>query len=151
MFLQEDGSVLEKGAMTNPATGEVEDYEELWEDLEAEPAGLSGARRSIVLRREEGRLRGMVARLGTWCQGILKDDEGRLTVERWQWLNGDVQQPAEQSVQLDEAGVWKCIFRVGSGKLPCQALCSESSGHRPTEKTHNKVYDGWEVIEDYTF
>ncbi|KAK0726538.1 hypothetical protein B0T21DRAFT_336919 [Apiosordaria backusii] len=81
---------LEKGRMVNPGSGEVGEYEEVWE------AG--GLRRWGEWRG----LRGMVVRLGGYVQGFLRDGEG-IRVERWVWDG--------------ERGVWERKIRIGSGKL----------------------------------
>ncbi|KAG9232783.1 hypothetical protein BJ875DRAFT_505772 [Amylocarpus encephaloides] len=91
MFPKEDGSneVLERGAMVNPATGQVEDYQEFWVDIE--PTKLEGEeeRRSWVLKTvtedDEGRVvRGMIVRIGEYIEGVLRVGED-VGVRRWQW------------------------------------------------------------------
>jgi hypothetical protein len=86
MFLQPDGTVLEKGVNEDGST-----YEELWEELEAEITGRDEKRVSYVLRAEEPakRMRGMCIRIGEWIQGILRVGE-EFTVVRWQWSTEEV-------------------------------------------------------------
>jgi hypothetical protein len=81
MFVQPDGTVLEKGVNADGST-----YEELWEELEARAVGRDQKRMSYVLRAEEParRTRGMVVRIGEWVQGTLRVGE-EFTVVRWQW------------------------------------------------------------------
>ncbi len=81
MFLQPDGTVLEKGVNADGST-----YEELWEELAAQITGEDKRRVSYVLRAEEPgkRMRGMLVRIGEWIQGTLRMGED-FTVVRWQW------------------------------------------------------------------
>ena len=87
MFLQDNGTILEKGVISDPDTdaGMTQNYEELWQDLEIEAFGTKGKRSSVVVRTK-GPVEiasGMVVKIGGYCQGILKRD-GQTTVERWQ-------------------------------------------------------------------
>ena len=81
MFLQSDGTVLEKGVNEDGST-----YEELWEDLEAKVVGRDEKLVSYVLRVEDGerRARGMCIRIGKWIQGTLRVGSD-FTVVRWMW------------------------------------------------------------------
>ena len=81
MFLQSDGTVLEKGINED---GEM--YEELWEELGGQITGKDKLHVSYVLRAEDAlkRTRGMVIRIGEWIQGTLRVGE-EFTVSRWQW------------------------------------------------------------------
>jgi hypothetical protein len=110
MFPQPDGSTLEKGSMTNPATGIETEYEELWRDVEPistyrEHTGKDRRMKCIVLQlqNEKEGIRGMVVRLGQFCQGILREGD-TVTVERWEW---------------SETDGWKRTERIGTGNLPC--------------------------------
>lgn len=80
--------VLEKGAMVNPETGKVENYEELWEDLEVgmmegekDDYFVSWVLRTIGTGGEET---GMVIRIGEWIQGVMRRGDG-FSVVRWKW------------------------------------------------------------------
>jgi hypothetical protein len=81
MFLQSDGTVLEKGVNEDGTT-----YEELWEDLGIRVVGRDEKRVSYVLRAEDlsKRTRGMVIRIGEWIQGTLRVGN-EFTVVRWMW------------------------------------------------------------------
>ena len=46
MFVQEDGTILERGESIDPETGARQEYEELWQDLDIEPIGSKGKRRN---------------------------------------------------------------------------------------------------------
>ena len=87
MWARPNGDVLERGKMIKPGTGLVTTYEELWRDLEVEVVGQEKTCTSVVLRaQDDGKgLRGMVIRVGGWCQGILKVGND-VTIERWQWV-----------------------------------------------------------------
>ncbi|CAK7214318.1 hypothetical protein SBRCBS47491_002100 [Sporothrix bragantina] len=108
---QPDGTVLETGAMVNPATGKVQDYEEVWRDDD-----LPASSRCVVLQHESDKGdRGVAIVLGPYCQGILRTKKEGVTVERWQ---------RETVEDMDD---WKLVFRLGSGKLPCKALTERQS------------------------
>ncbi len=81
MFLQPDGTVLEKGVNEDGST-----YEELWEDLAASVTGKDQERVSYVLRADDpaSRTRGMCIRIGEWIQGALRVGD-EFTVTRWHW------------------------------------------------------------------
>ncbi|KAI4192730.1 MAG: hypothetical protein LQ350_008575, partial [Teloschistes chrysophthalmus] len=100
------GDVLEKGATRNEETGKVEEYEELWTEMPLVTPGFDEGNQCVVLKVEEhsGRTRGMVIKIGGWCQGILKKGES-VTVERWCWEEG-----------------WKRVVRFGDEVLPCKDL-----------------------------
>ncbi|KAI1794760.1 hypothetical protein LXA43DRAFT_970894 [Ganoderma leucocontextum] len=96
--------ILERGRMRHPESGEVREYEEAWKD----PTVLSigGGRVSVVLETASGAsgARGLVVRVGQFCQGILRVGSV-IVVERWAWLEG---------------GGWKLSAQVGDGgHLPC--------------------------------
>ncbi|KAF7892578.1 uncharacterized protein EAF02_000116 [Botrytis sinoallii] len=79
--------VLEKGAMVNPDTGKVEDYEELWEDLEV---GMMEGEKSdyfmswVLKTKDAGEVNGMVIRIGEWVQGVMRKGDD-FSVVRWKW------------------------------------------------------------------
>ncbi|KAK7192789.1 hypothetical protein DPSP01_011212 [Paraphaeosphaeria sporulosa] len=116
MFPLSATQTLEFGEGINPATGKMWAYEELWTDEapraaptreEADPLVYS-----IVLRCEDEAhdVRGVVMRLGRYCQGILMKG-GYVSVERWEWVVED---------GLDkEVGGWKRSVRIGDQFLPC--------------------------------
>ncbi|KAF2398513.1 hypothetical protein EJ06DRAFT_583763 [Trichodelitschia bisporula] len=96
----------EVGAMENPDTGRVEEYEEMWEDEELVDVG-DGIECAVARwwtgegwdgeREMKDRL-GLVVRVGKWAQGIVRDGEG-VWVERWEWADGG----------------WRAVWRGGSG------------------------------------
>lgn len=108
MFPLSTTQTLEFGQGINPATGEMWSYEELWTDGAILAAPTKDEPDppiySIVLRLDnpEHDVRGVVLRLGRYCQGILMKDR-YVTVERWEW----------------EEGEWKRTVRIGDQFLPC--------------------------------
>jgi Protein HRI1 len=94
MFLQPDGTVLEKGVNEDGST-----YEELWEELDAKVTGKDERRVSYVLRVEDPgkRTRGMCIRIGEWIQGTLRVGE-EFTAVRWRW--------SVEQVSRHAANVW---------------------------------------------
>ncbi|TEY76465.1 hypothetical protein BOTCAL_0058g00120 [Botryotinia calthae] len=79
--------VLEKGAMVNPDTGKVEDYEELWEDLEV---GMTEGEKNdyfmswVLKTTDAGEVNGMVIRIGEWVQGVMRKGDD-FSVVGWKW------------------------------------------------------------------
>ncbi|KAF2687344.1 hypothetical protein K458DRAFT_485570 [Lentithecium fluviatile CBS 122367] len=134
MFPLSSTQVLEHGHAANILTGKMQSHEELWTDVPIEATG-SGVKTCIVLRteNEEAKVRGVVIRLGRWCQGIfMKADY--VTVERWEWVEKKAEQTpwdvpmwkgtapvrAEASRRIDgEGGEWVRRLRIGDGFLPC--------------------------------
>ncbi|KAH8694189.1 hypothetical protein BGW36DRAFT_384528 [Talaromyces proteolyticus] len=81
LTVQPDRSILEAGVFPNPTTGEEEPFEEIWQLVPPLPS----IDNCIVLKtdHQDPQIRGLVVRVGQWCQGILylsKDDK---VVERW--------------------------------------------------------------------
>lgn len=102
-----DGKILEKGRMVNPETGKLTEYEEVWEDLKVERVGRdssSGEIQCVVIQvhDEKCEVRGLVVRVGQFCQGIMRVG-GEVAVERWVWGEDH----------------WKRTVRMGKGSLPC--------------------------------
>ncbi len=87
MYTLLNGDVLERGYDKDPVSGRVvSEYEELWRDLPV--FNIEGERVSVVLRMQDDvhGARGMVVRVGGWCQGFVKIG-GEITVERWGWAD----------------------------------------------------------------
>jgi len=90
MFPREDSNeVLEKGAMVNPSTEKLTEYEELWQDLHPVRVGDEKEFVSWVLKTENSNrnIRGMAIRIGEWIEGVLRIDD-QISVVRWQWSTG---------------------------------------------------------------
>lgn len=124
------GAELERGRMVNPETGVEADYEEVWRSVE--PVTVTAAAGCVVLQTEDGSRgeRGMVIRLGQYCQGILRAGDG-VTVERWEW-------------RLEEG--WERSARFGEGQLPVSALV----GPTGVVEVGGEIEDGgriWKVVE----
>ena len=157
MTVQEDGTVLEEGVSLGP-DGKEQKYEELWKDLPVDPLGKKHNRYSIVLHAEdsEQKLKGLVIKIGGWCQGIMKMD-GRLTVERWQLKPkyGDASESPENAVEESTRtrNDWVRTFKVGTEILACEDICAHTYGKLGTNTT--KLYGEkdnkteWRVIEEY--
>jgi len=139
MYLQDNGDMLEKGTQKHPETGEEVEYEELWTELEVDVIPEEGGKYSTVLKHESKNSRGMVVRVGGWCQGFLK--EGReLTVERWRWAS-------QENDPHQGPGYWKRIVRIGEGEMPSPML--ERGGEDREEMVVKSGELSWEVVEDY--
>lgn len=117
---------IERGMMVNPATGDESEYEEGWVDEEARGAKV------VAMVLEEAGGRGMVIRVGGWCQGFVKwHEEGReveMVVERWREVEGR----------------WERVVRLGNSFLPCAVAWS--GGVTLGGKIKYKGTE-WEVVE----
>ena len=154
MLPQNDGTVLEQGSMRDPATGQLVQYEELWEDLDVDPIGSKGKRSSIVVKTEDSGAgtRGLVIKVGGFCQGILKHD-GAFTVERWKKESPSASPEHAASVEATRTrNDWIRIFRTGQGVLPCEAICSRTDGKFGSNiilKDEQEI--SWRVVEEYYY
>ena len=129
---QPNGDILERGTQKHPVTGLDCEYEELWGELDVEVVGNEKSRISVVLETEinNKNARGLVVRVGRWCQGILQTGD-KFTVERWQWVNSE----------------WNRTVRVGDGVLPCDATFIDG-----TLSEEDLVRSGdlhWKVVENF--
>ncbi|KAI1824900.1 hypothetical protein F4861DRAFT_224142 [Xylaria intraflava] len=90
-----NGRTLETGRMTNPATGVMTNYEEIWIDLEVNGAEAHEKPENqtqpqcvvLELLDEEREQRGMVVLLGRYCQGVVREGDA-FAAERWQLEDG---------------------------------------------------------------
>jgi hypothetical protein len=107
MFPQPDGRTLETGEMVNPATGELTKYEESWIDVEPTTTGTEDEGRLVcvvlILQDDANEARGMVVRVGQYCQGFMRVGDA-LSMERWAW---------------DAEGGWRRLVHMGDLWLPC--------------------------------
>lgn len=137
MYPQEGDLTLEKGRMVNPATGQECDYEELWRDVDPEPASVKAddapKPECVVLKYEDetSKARGMIVWLGRFCQGISRVGED-VSAERWEWK--------------EEEG-WKRTIRIGAeGTMPCEVLLK--TGAQLSVGAHVKHGEMvWDVLE----
>ncbi|EME76932.1 uncharacterized protein MYCFIDRAFT_111364, partial [Pseudocercospora fijiensis CIRAD86] len=111
MFPQPNGQglTLESGSMLNVSTNQIEKYEEMW--LEIPPRTTNKSNKTaenvevvvLELWDDEAGTRGMVVRVGSFCQGVVRRGEG-FSVERWEW---------------EEKGGWRRVVRMGDLWMPC--------------------------------
>lgn len=126
MYTLANGDVLERGKQSHPTiAGKECEYEELWTDVKIETIpgerndldeaeeeeGGREKRVSVVIKAEDpqGRVVGLVIRIGGWVQGVMRNTDGTLGVERWCW-KGD---------ELEGKEGWRCVVQVGDGMMPC--------------------------------
>ncbi|KAI9837154.1 MAG: hypothetical protein M1837_003115 [Sclerophora amabilis] len=176
LWPQPSGSILEKGEMINPHTGKLTEYEELWADEEPQATGYDCQRVSAVLVMEcesnagAPGTRGMVIRVGQWCQGIMvgggeaENGGGRaVDIERWTWVpsalepavapDGEGGTEGSREPEREEAkrdGDWERIAKIGSRFLPCSLLFD--AGEAGNVEEGNVVEAGeatWKVVEKY--
>ncbi|KAL8749013.1 MAG: hypothetical protein Q9184_006974 [Pyrenodesmia sp. 2 TL-2023] len=144
LITQADGNVLEKGTMVDPKTGQEESYEELWKDV---PTGTdipslgNNARVCTVLRTEDqgNKGRGMIIRLGDYCQGILKKD-GEVTVERWEWYFSHID---------SKDGKWYKTVTIGTDDMPCDEVLGSEPPHEGQQIKRAGIT--WNVVEVSTW
>lgn len=137
MFPQTDGTTLETGRMVNPATGLPTDYEERWRDVEPISTERSGGgaeegrKVCVVLQLHDdvNRARGMVVRVGQFCQGLLRVRDG-LSLERWEWES--------------EKG-WRRMAKMGDMWLPCGVLLEGEKLRLGGEVKYGEF--AWKVVE----
>lgn len=153
MYLQSDGRTLEKGNMVNPATGRMTEYEEMWKDIDpiatvtrtAAPSKVERMRACVVLTLddEQHEARGMVVRVGQFCQGVIRSGQ-YFSLERWVWMNG------EKKVGEGERS-WRRTSRIGSFWMPCGPAMEAEMGRL---KLGGEVKYGefiWTVVELHFF
>ncbi|KAK1755438.1 hypothetical protein QBC47DRAFT_445527 [Echria macrotheca] len=138
MYPQPDGTVLERGSMVNPSTSILTKYEELWRDEPVVPDHLNSEGKPVCVvlelgrgEGEGGKKRGMVVRLGQYCQALVRDGDSVL-VERMRWDG--------------ETGMWVRLVRIGEGEMPVE--WAAYFGGEATVGDEVKVGgDVWTVVE----
>ncbi|MCJ1399604.1 hypothetical protein MMC11_002806 [Xylographa trunciseda] len=135
MYEQEDGDILECGQNVDAETGEVKKYEELWHDIGVHLVGQEKDHLSAVLMadNQDNNTKGMIVRVGNWCQGILKVGDDT-TVERWQWSHGDD---------------WQLVAKLGQELLVCGATFDRGSLELGKVISHHHL--DWQVAELYSW
>lgn len=124
MYPQLDGTTLEKGSMVNPETGIVTAYEEVWDDEDVPSTG--SAQICVVLKYENGNDKGLVVKLGKYCQGFMKIGE-QPSLERWEWNNQPV-----------------CTIKMGTEKLPAKLAMEKNFTLGENVEVAGR---SWKVIE----
>lgn len=136
MYAMSETQTLEHGSAPNFQTGAMQSYEEMWTDLPILPCSPSRSKYAVVLRLDNAqyRVRGVVVRLGQFCQGIVMKEK-YCTIERWQF----------KRERESEAGEWKRVARIGDQMLPC-ATTFKPEGLIQGGKIRYGDYE-WEVDE----
>lgn len=135
MFPQPDSTTIERGSMTNPSNGKMADYEECWEDLEPLCTDIDTeggqARKVCVLQihDDDNEARGMVIRLGQFCQGVLRVGE-YFSLEQWQWRKSEG---------------WRRNVRMGDLWLPCGPMLEGERLRLGGELNYGEY--SWKVVE----
>lgn len=134
-----DCIVHENGNYIHPVTGVECEQAEIWSDDRIQYVGEENTKVSMVLKvdNEERNARGLVVRVGQYCQGILKEG-AQLTVERWNWI---------YHPRSIFGGWWDCEVRIGDGSLPCDQV-TNIGGFRNGETIQSGALE-WRVIEHY--
>ncbi|KAF2191402.1 hypothetical protein K469DRAFT_458952, partial [Zopfia rhizophila CBS 207.26] len=104
---------LEFGTMFNPTVSAIHNYEEMWSDIEVQRCGTETKKWCVVLMVNDAAngVRGMVIRLGQYCQGLLKKGDS-VTVERWEYVE-------KEKDGMDVNGDWERVVRLGDSFVPC--------------------------------
>ena len=117
---------LEHGHGYQPLLKATMTHEEMWRDVEATSTNAKGSKMCVVLRLQDEKFgaRGVVVRVGQYCQGIISlVTEKSCTVERWEFHGGDAERqnhlPSGLERERTEAEMWKRTARVGDLFLPC--------------------------------
>ena len=139
--LLSDSVVHENGNYIHPVTGVACERTELWSDDRIKYVGEENTKVSMVLKvdDEERNARGLVVRVGQYCQGILKEG-AQLTVERWKWIDD----PGTSYF----GGWWDCEVRIGDGSLPCDQVTNIGRFFCNDTTIQSGALE-WRVIEDY--
>lgn len=117
MYPTDDPAVTrEVGKMIRPETGDVTPYEEIWKDVDIRKIEGWGVSAVAKLDVPDKGVKGMIIRIGQWCQGIVMKGT-RCTVERWEYILGD-RRPGEDHAR----GQWKLIARAGTTNIPTEIL-----------------------------
>lgn len=147
MYPQPDGRTLEKGEMVHPSTGRVTAYEEMWRDLEPAVCGMEQVKYSVVLAvvDDERSVRGMIVRVGQWCQGLLMCGD-EVTVERWEYVA--VSKETKEGQEVD--GNWTRRVRLGQRFLPCSVAFKSPMTLKPGDVANYGNIE-WVVREVYNW
>ncbi|KAF2133444.1 hypothetical protein P153DRAFT_332231 [Dothidotthia symphoricarpi CBS 119687] len=103
---------LEHGHAFQPLMHAVKTHEEMWRDVSTLSTNSTGSKICVVLRchADAAGVRGVIVRVGQFCQGIVMKGE-QVTAERWEFdFEGEGK---------EETGNWKRIGKVGDLFLPC--------------------------------
>ncbi|KAF2871865.1 hypothetical protein BDV95DRAFT_570803 [Massariosphaeria phaeospora] len=113
MYPMPDGRTLEVGA--SMMDGRMQGYEEMWSDVPIKACFPSPNKYSIVMRVEldAAGVRGLIVRVGQFCQGILMHGSEPCTVERWEFVE------SKNEAGNVTGGDWKRTAKVGELFLPC--------------------------------
>lgn len=118
MYSVGDGRVLEFGHAWNRAIGYDQAYEELWDDIDIRPTYPSTSNVCVVMRLENPKAvaRGVIIRLGQFCQGILRQGS-QWVVERWEFV--EEMEGEGTNEEKIVGGNWQRTVKVGDMFLPC--------------------------------
>ena len=123
-----------------------------------EPLGTKGNRHSYVVRADDENKNciGLVVKIGTYCQGILKT-AGSFTIERWQRIappdGEDIWVPsATNPGVITKKSHWVQKYRLGDASLPCKMICDHTDG-KMGSKFRLDQGDGidWRLVEEYYY
>ncbi|KAK3324407.1 hypothetical protein B0T19DRAFT_443822 [Cercophora scortea] len=144
MYTQDDTRTLERGRMVNPATGLETEYEEMWRSEPAHdtPASLAVC---VVLEFHDDAAgkRGMVVRLGQYCQGFLREGD-QLTAERLKCIRGGERE--RDAAEGRGGSAWIIQAKIGYSEMPTDF--ATDFGHEAEVGDEVKVGGNfWRVVE----
>ncbi|KAF1983739.1 hypothetical protein K402DRAFT_162225 [Aulographum hederae CBS 113979] len=138
MYAQDDPTLtLEVGKNVDAETGAESTYEELWKDLPIEECEDGGKLYCMTAKLDhpEGKARGVMVRLGRFCQGILQVGS-TISMERWAWNPHGYPEN------------WKRIVGIGPHTIPCSMLNRPSINEGDEYPTERGV---WRVQEKFSW
>ncbi|KAF2761239.1 hypothetical protein EJ05DRAFT_497789 [Pseudovirgaria hyperparasitica] len=156
IYPQRDSNIsYEYGAMVNPATNEMTDYQEVWRDLDCLSLDTDGMKSCSVLTTEntEHKIRGIIIRVGQYCQALLKVGD-EINVERWHYTPRRPESPYSDPFQDDDSqdstfvgrsGDWTRQLKLGSRFLPCVVTFQDENNSVGDKITRGDFE--WTIVE----
>lgn len=120
MYPLDAARTLEHGHAFHPALRAVKTHEELWRDVPVLATSAGAKKACVVLRlqNDAAGARGVIVRLGQYCQGIVMLG-AYSTVERWEFDGKAEKGKGDGDGQAVREGGWVRTARVGDQFLPC--------------------------------
>jgi hypothetical protein len=116
------GEVVERGQMVNPKTGKMETYEENWQDIRP-----LGEKLGWVVKTVGQGASGMVVRIGSFAQGVLRRDS-EVGITRWRFVEGEER--------------WDTVIRIGPCDVPMEIF-----GEKCSAMVEGDTFSGGDGLE----
>jgi hypothetical protein len=141
MYPLPDGREVEIGVLASPHTSELCTYEEMWKEVQIQVCeGMEEVKWCVVLRIDDvpRQTRGVVIRVGQYCQGIVKVGD-QTTVERWEYA---LKKGVDEKYHM---GDWVRVLRIGDLFVPCAVALKSAELEKGNVVTHGHMT--WTVEE----